>query len=43
MAFAVSKSNNESYTYRQMLQEEDALEFIKAMKAETEAHEARGH
>ena len=43
MAFAVSKFNNESYTYRQMLQEEDAPEFIKAMKTETKAHEERGH
>ena len=40
MAFSASKSNNESFTYRQMLQEEDAQDFIQAMQTEIRAHES---
>ena len=43
MVLAASKSNNENYTFRQMLQQEDSAEFIKAMVDETRAHEQRGH
>ena len=43
MVLAASKSNNENYTFRQMLQEEDSAEFIKAMVDESKAHETRGH
>ena len=38
MAFSPSKSNNESYTYRQMPQQEDALDILCDTKAKAEAH-----
>ena len=32
MVLAAGKSNNENYTFREMLKQEDASEFIKAME-----------
>ena len=43
MVMAAGKSNNEVYTFREMLQQDDAASFIEAMKEETKAHEKRGH
>ena len=43
MVLAAGSSNNEAYTFREMLKEDDAGEFIKAMKKETETHERRNH
>ena len=43
MALLAEKEDNESYTFRQMLKQPDAAEFIKAMIKETEDHESRGH
>jgi len=43
MVFAAGKTNNEVYTFKDMLQEEDASDFILAMKKEVQAHEARRH
>ncbi len=43
MILAASKLNNECYTFRDVLKEDDAAEFIKTMKVETEAHEKQGH
>ena len=43
MVLAATKANNENYTFREMLQQDDAGEFIKAMMKEVGDHEARGH
>jgi len=43
MVLAAGKSNNECYTFREMLKEEDATDFIEAMKVEVAAHEKRDH
>eukprot|EP00984_Skeletonema_dohrnii_P006298 scaffold2255_cov139-Skeletonema_dohrnii-CCMP3373.AAC.1 len=43
MVLAASKSNNETYTFREMLKQDDSHEFIKAMEKEVEDHESRGH
>ena len=43
IVLATGKSNNEAYTFREMLKENDAGEFIEAMKKETETHERRNH
>ena len=43
MVLAAGKANNESYTFREMLKQDDAAEFIKAMLKETQDHESRGH
>ena len=41
MALAAGKENNKSYTFREMLQQEDSVEFIKAMLKEPSDHESR--
>ena len=43
MVLAAGKSNNECYTFREMLKEDDAAEFVKAMEIEVNAHEKRDH
>jgi len=43
MVLAAGKSNNETYTFREMLKQDDAAEFIKAMKKEAEDHERGNH
>ena len=43
MVMAAGGADNESYTFREMLQQDDAASFIEAMKKETNAHESRGH
>ena len=42
MALSVGR-NNESYTFREMLKQDDAADFIKAMVKETRDHESRDH
>ena len=43
MALATEKEDNESYTFKQMLQQPDAADFIRAMMKESADHEARSH
>ena len=43
MALAAGKENNETYTFKEMLKQEDAADFISAMKKEVDDHETRGH
>ena len=43
LAFVSTATDNESYTVKQMLQQEDAPSFIEAMKKEVEDHEKREH
>jgi hypothetical protein len=43
MAFATGKSNNENYTFREMLKEDDASSFITVMTKDIHNHESRGH
>jgi len=40
MVLASGKANNENYTFREMLKEDDASNFIKAMVKETQDHES---
>lgn len=43
MAFLVSSDNNDTYTFKEMLRQPDAKEFIAAMMKETSDHETHGH
>ena len=43
LAYATEKSDNETYTFREMLQQEDKNEFIMAMIKEISDHEQREH
>ena len=43
MVLAATKSNNENYTFREMLEQDDVGDFVKAMMKEVGDHEARGH
>ena len=43
MARAVGKSNNENYTFRGTIKEDDASNFIKAMKKKILNNEYQGH
>ena len=43
MVLADGKSNNENYTFREMLKQDDASKFIKAMEKESNDHSSRGH
>ena len=43
MDLAAGKSNNECYTFREVLKKDDAANFIKAMEVEVAAHEKRDH
>ena len=43
MVLAAGQTNNEVYTFRNMLKEDDRAEFIEAMTKEIEVHERRGH
>ena len=43
MALLAEKEDNESYTFKEMLKQPDASEFIKAMMKESSDHETRGH
>ena len=43
MALATEKEDNESYTFKQMLDQPDAVDFIKATTKETTDHESRDH
>ena len=41
MVLAAKKSNNENYTFRKMLEQDDAADFIKAMAKEVSDHKSR--
>ena len=43
MILAARQTNNEVYTFKEMLKENDRAEFGKAMTKETEVHERRGN
>ena len=43
MALATEKEDNESYTFKQMLRQPDAADFINTMTKKTADHESRGH
>ena len=43
MVLASGKSNNENYTFREMLKQDDASNFIKAMGKESNDCSSRGH
>ena len=43
MVLAAGKSNNECYTFREMLKEDDSAQFIEAMNVEVAAHEKNEH
>ena len=43
MVFAAGQTNNEVYTFKDMLREDDRADFIAAMKTEISAHEKRKH
>ena len=43
MALATEKEDNESYTFKQMLKQPDAADFIKAMMKKMADHEIRDY
>ncbi len=43
MALAADKSNNEVYTFCEILKQDDAADFVKAMNKEIQDHEFREH
>ena len=43
MALLAGKENNESYTFKEMIKQEDAADFIQAMIKEADDHETRNH
>ena len=43
MVLAAGNSNNENYTFLEMLKQDDASNFIKAMEKESNDHSSRGH
>ncbi|KAL7460959.1 hypothetical protein ACHAXS_001393 [Conticribra weissflogii] len=43
MIFAAGKENNKCYTYPEMLRQDDAKDFIQAMRVETREHETCRH
>ena len=43
MVLAARKSNNENYTFREILKQDDASEFIKSKVKESNDHSSRGH
>eukprot|EP00957_Ditylum_brightwellii_P119329 9103370-Ditylum_brightwellii.AAC.1 len=43
MEFAVNRQQNETYTYKDMLEQPDCKEFIAAMLDEITVHEERNH
>ena len=43
MVLAAGKSNNENYTFREMVKQDDASGFIKAMERLSNDHSSRGH
>ena len=43
MALLAGKENNETYTFKEMLKQEDAPQFIDAMRKEVQVHEERDH
>ena len=43
MALMTEKEDNESYTFKQMFQQEDKSDFIKAMMKEASDHESKDH
>ena len=43
MALVTEKENIEYYTFKQMLQQEDKADFIRAMMKEASDHESKGH
>ena len=43
MALMAEKEDNESYTFKQMLLQDDKVDFIKAMMKEAGDHESKGH
>ena len=43
MALATENDDNESYIFKQMFQQEDRADFIKATLKETNDHKTKGH
>ena len=43
MALVAGKENNEIYTFREMLKQEDSADFVKAMLKEANDNENREH
>ena len=43
MALMAEKEDNESYTFKQMLLQDDKVDFIKTMMKETGDHESNDH
>ena len=43
MVLAAGNSNNENYTFCEILKQDDASDFIKAMEKESNDHSSRGH
>ena len=43
MVFSAIKEQNECYTFKEMLQQEDKADFIDAMIKEVQDHETRDH
>ena len=43
MALSTEQDNNKSYIFKQMLQQEDQADYVKAMMKEGIDHEAKGH
>jgi hypothetical protein len=41
--FAAGKENNETYTFREMLKQDDRDDFVEAMQVEVDAHQTREH
>ena len=42
-AFAANQQQNETYTFKDAMQQEDSSDFVKAMTKEIEAHENNNH
>ena len=43
MALVAEKQDNEAYTFKEMLKQPDAADFIQAMMKEANDHESRDH
>jgi hypothetical protein len=43
MVLIAGKANNDCYTFKEMLREDDASDFVQAMTKEIHDHESRGH
>ncbi len=43
MVLAAGKANNEVFTFCEVLKQDDASDFVKAIKKEAHDHESRDH